>query len=476
MAHCLKTYILFFLALSFLTSISFSNNTSGEERWMAVYSNGKRVGYSYSSRKEAEGQTEAVEVMKLSVKLLDSPQEIDTRARYLLDGYRINEFDYEFKSPAGVTRAEGVRQGDRLQIKIKSVSEERELDFPGSEPMIPPSMLPEWLAAQKLEPGESYSALIFDPALIIMGSGPKSLNSVSNVLDTEIVDVPFLGGFETIKVVTFLPNMELTTWITDNGDVIKQAFPPEMTAFKDTKSNILKAGLTKWDVAAATSIPADTELKNARKLNYMKVRIEGVGSDAGFDFNDGYRQSSDDGTVEIRSGELSEIDTYTLPYGGGDFQTYLDEDELVQSGHREIILKSEEILNGETDSLRAASRINDWVYENLKKRGSATIPSALDVLKTGQGDCNEHSALFAALARAAGIPTKTVSGTLYIDRRFYYHAWNEVFVGKWVAVDPTFGQFPADATHIKFIEGDLQKSSRIMKAVGKINLKILEAS
>jgi transglutaminase-like putative cysteine protease len=69
-----------------------------------------------------------------------------------------------------------------------------------------------------------------------------------------------------------------------------------------------------------------------------------------------------------------------------------------------------------------------------------------------------------------------VSGTIYLDGRFYYHAWNEVYVGEWVAVDPTFGQVPADATHIKLVEGDLNETSVIMNAVGKINLKILEAS
>jgi hypothetical protein len=51
-----------------------------------------------------------------------------------------------------------------------------------------------------------------------------------------------------------------------------------------------------------------------------------------------------------------------------------------------------------------------------------------------------------------------------------------VYVGEWVAVDPTFGQVPADATHLKLVEGDLNKTSVIMNAAGKINLKILEAS
>jgi transglutaminase-like putative cysteine protease len=105
-----------------------------------------------------------------------------------------------------------------------------------------------------------------------------------------------------------------------------------------------------------------------------------------------------------------------------------------------------------------------------------SIPNALDVLKTRKGDCNEHATLFAALSRAAGIPTKVILGVVFLDGKFYYHAWNEVFVGNWIAVDPTLGQFPADASHIKFIEGDLGKSSEIIKLVGKIKLEVKEAS
>ena len=55
------------------------------------------------------------------------------------------------------------------------------------------------------------------------------------------------------------------------------------------------------------------------------------------------------------------------------------------------------------------------------------------------------------------------------------HAWPEVYVGKWVAVDPTFGQFPADATHIRLVEGGLDRQVTVVKLVGKLKVKILES-
>ena len=71
---------------------------------------------------------------------------------------------------------------------------------------------------------------------------------------------------------------------------------------------------------------------------------------------------------------------------------------------------------------------------------------------------------------------KLVLGLVYLDGKFYYHAWNEAFVGEWIAVDPTFGQLPADASHVKFLEGNLDKSSEILRLVGRIELDVVEAS
>ena len=61
-----------------------------------------------------------------------------------------------------------------------------------------------------------------------------------------------------------------------------------------------------------------------------------------------------------------------------------------------------------------------------------------------------------------------------VKNGFYYHAWPEVWLGGWVAVDPTFHQFPADATHIRFVTGNLDRQSEILKLVGKLRVEILE--
>jgi transglutaminase-like putative cysteine protease len=96
------------------------------------------------------------------------------------------------------------------------------------------------------------------------------------------------------------------------------------------------------------------------------------------------------------------------------------------------------------------------------------------------GDCNEHTALYVALARAAGIPSRIAVGLVHVRGAFYYHAWPEVYLagpagrGAWWPVDPTFDQFPADATHVRLTRGGLDRQAALTQVLGRLKIDILE--
>ncbi len=123
-----------------------------------------------------------------------------------------------------------------------------------------------------------------------------------------------------------------------------------------------------------------------------------------------------------------------------------------------------------------------WVYREVEKRPVLSLPNGLEVLRRKEGDCNEHTALYVSLARAAGVPARIAAGLVYTDQidgrpAFYYHAWPEVYLGgttPWVPLDPTFGQFPADATHLKLVEGDLDRQVEILGLMGQIGIQVRE--
>jgi hypothetical protein len=93
----------------------------------------------------------------------------------------------------------------------------------------------------------------------------------------------------------------------------------------------------------------------------------------------------------------------------------------------------------------------------------------------GAGDCNEHAVLFAALARAVGLPTRVVAGAVYLDEAFLYHAWCEVWLGRWVSVDPVLNQLPADATHLKFVVGGPDEHFAMIEIVGRLQVEVLSS-
>ena len=123
-----------------------------------------------------------------------------------------------------------------------------------------------------------------------------------------------------------------------------------------------------------------------------------------------------------------------------------------------------------------ALAIGQWVDKTLVKQMTVSLPSAVEVLASRRGDCNEHATLFAALARAAGVPARLCLGVVYLDGRFYYHAWNAVYCrARWIEVDPTFGEFPADAARLRLAEGDLTQQNRLLPAFGNLRIEVREA-
>ncbi|MHC4601357.1 MAG: transglutaminase-like domain-containing protein [Planctomycetota bacterium] len=103
--------------------------------------------------------------------------------------------------------------------------------------------------------------------------------------------------------------------------------------------------------------------------------------------------------------------------------------------------------------------------------------SIFDIIEKRRGDCSEHAHLFTALARAAGIPTREVGGLAYMGdeiRAFGGHAWCEVVLdGKWVPVDPTWGEAVADATHIGF---DDKAGTDYLSTMGRLSFRLVSVN
>jgi hypothetical protein len=155
---------------------------------------------------------------------------------------------------------------------------------------------------------------------------------------------------------------------------------------------------------------------------------------------------------------------------------WLARDARIQTDDPAILKQAAILKKGAATTGELAQRILDWVYKNIDKQYTPTFSNASETMKTRVGDCGEHAVLYVALARAAGLPAREVVGLVYSNELggFGYHAWAEVWIGRWAPVDPSWGQFPADASHIAFAFGGMEKQAEIISLMDAIELRKLE--
>jgi hypothetical protein len=229
------------------------------------------------------------------------------------------------------------------------------------------------------------------------------------------------------------------------------------------------------DLMAATSITLDKALGRVSRIDKLTLEVTGLDD---FTLPEAPRQRVASHKAGVTLLELSRdhpTDKPT-PLSKEDRLENLRATANMQSDHESLRKLAKEIVGDEKDPVKAATRIEKWVYKNLRKTYDANADDALTVLENKAGDCTEHTLLFTALARAAGIPAHEVGGLVYAggDKpSFGWHAWSEIHDGsQWVTVDPTFGQVYVDPTHIKFSEG--AEDQAYLNVAGKLKMKVVK--
>jgi transglutaminase-like putative cysteine protease len=161
-------------------------------------------------------------------------------------------------------------------------------------------------------------------------------------------------------------------------------------------------------------------------------------------------------------------------------ERYLRAEPLIESDDPGIRAEAAAAVAGTKGPRAVAERLTRAVNAMLDKKPTVSLPSAREVLRTKVGDCNEHTALYVAMARSIGLPSRIAVGLAYTRGAFFYHAWPEVYLdegggrGLWLPVDPTFNQFPADATHIRLARGGLDRQAVILPMIGRITMTIVD--
>lgn len=491
---------------SFLTQDAYIDIDNGElimrQDYLGHYLSNKKIGYSHFILKEDSSESAKKLPGKyflyqsdlyLRISLLGTAVEIKSKQTG-----EVNE-DLSLRAATTSYEASGQRisimttvDKNQLLVTTKSEGNSQETKIPISSPVYTTDIIHLLVARGGLEIGSQKTYPVYDAMTMSMG------DIIATVEDKETVEFPNGETTDAYRLELNFKGYKSTAWINKDGDIFKEKMQVAGISFTSVREkredatnmsfvaedvrNEPKADVT--DLIKLSSIKTKPPISNPQDVTSMKIELTGAKEDD-LVFDTEFQQ-----LLEVKENSLI-VQVKKLNYDNAkqatskgsppyettdpDIQNYLKDEPLIQSSHPRIRDKALEITAGSKTEWEACHAIALWLYREIDKEIRVTIPSALELLNTMKGDCNEHSTLFAALARSIGIPAKICAGLVYQDDGFYYHAWNEVNIGgKWYPIDSTLNRIEMDAAHIKLAEGSLEAQVEIAKLIGMLGVNILE--
>jgi len=461
-------------------------------QWRGVYYHGEKLGFTVSQTvaiddgDPAGAGFELQEDAELQMSLLGAttPAKIRTTAR-VNRAFELQAFDFSLDPGTGPITVSGKLNavgpdGSKRRRLILSVTsaggtrtEEREL---AEAPMLSLN-LARRLADSGLVSGRRYQWTVFDPATLqnaplMVDVGPREIvRTAGTPIPAFRVDMEFVG-------------LRTTSWVTDTGEVVREESPMGIISVREPAERaraLAVPGQMRRDLMqTAAVVPVITRrtpplppLDDPRDVVRLRLRLEGADLSS-LDLQ-GAGQTVDGDVIEIRDAQQ-----IVAQRGDPDLARYLAPEPFIESDDPEIRAEAETAVRGVSGARARAEALTRYVNSLLQKKPTVSLPSAREVLRTKIGDCNEHTALFVAMARAIGLPARIAVGLVFAHGAFYYHAWPEVYIdeggnrGLWLPVDPTFNQFPADTTHIRLVRGGLDKQAAIIPLLGRVKITVLD--
>lgn len=446
-----------------------------QEDWMGTYFQGRKMGF---TRVLTRWTPDTIEVdskvfFQIRSESVDQSTTINQKTRLSSD-FKFLSFSLLQEITGHRQQIEGRMDGNHLTYRVRSrgFDKEKTMDLPPD--VLPSSTFLLNLMASGLEVGQKGTLPLF----------LESFQMLVN-LDYEVLRQEKLQ-FEGRPVKTFaikqrFGGIETTMWVAEDGSVIKETTNQGFESFKESAkvAQKLDEPLSVSSLITMSLIKPSQPIDRPDQVREIIFYLKPLRSSELVPQDHRQRilktETLPNGFYRIALAVKTEPEMITdslsptkeLPLD----PKYLEDSAEVQSKHPMIRALARELVGDTQNNWQVVQDINRWVHINLQKELVDTV-TALDALHERRGECQSHTYLFTALARSAGIPTRIVNGLVYSKEfaGFLYHAWPEVYVGGWRALDPTFGQSVVDATHIKLTEGAKEGPFGLMEFVGKVEI------
>ena len=442
-----------------------------QEYWTGIVFNGNKIGYAHVQVRPAAGEGQAFEIAGESafrLRFLGFDKRIALRARDRVTAdLALESFEYAYHIDGSDLALSGVRRDGVLRVKVTNAGRTSERELPAADIVYPASAIGMIPVLRGLVAGGEYRYTVY------VGESQR-LAEVRQRVEGYERSTLFEGT--AWKVTTDLEGLRTTTWIDRLGrpvleiglnGVLIAGLEDERRAKRDLARAALGQDEALLDLGL---IRTATPIAVPRSATHLKLSVSSPAAGT-LPPND----SRQDCRV-VGTGTECVLRSVPSPAGPPE-PAYLQPSVAVPSTDPRIKELASTIVAGKTTAREQGQAMLDWIGRNIRKE-PADVFSALDVLETGRAECQGHAYLFAALARASGIPTRVANGLVYSAelKGFAYHAWNESLIdGAWIAIDPMFGQLQADATHLKLLYGEnLGDLAPLAAWIGATRVEVLE--
>jgi hypothetical protein len=466
----------------------------------AVMQGDKQVGFASSTIDTSLTMIEHRDYLVVDIPVGGTVRRATARTNIMLSrALRLRSFEVALEADQGPIRVVGEVQGDtslRIELRVgEGAPDTARLEVSG--PVLLPNMVPLAVALDdRPRVGKSMLLPVLDPT----AATPKTTRveiqaeSLFVVNDSSVFDSTsgrWVGVLpDTVRAWQLVgeSGSGIGGWVDAQGRLVattQMGFQlrrlPYEVAFENwrreseglTPPTAGASGSADRDIIESTAIAANRTLESS--MSRLRVRLGGVPL-TNFNLRGGRQRLRGDTLIVTRETPVMlDVLNEIVDEPRRRYFPDLFAEPFLEVEHPEIVALARRLAGESRNPRVVAQRINQWVHDSITKEVTIGIPSALHVLHTRRGDCNEHTQLFVALARASGVPARVASGLAYVNGKFYYHAWPEVLLRGWVAVDPTFGQFPADAAHLRFVHGGFARQAELIRLIGKLTIDVLEA-
>jgi hypothetical protein len=471
-----------------------------EEHWFIVKLQDQKCGYMFIGVKPEGREVHTRSLMSMEVRRDEHVVKItaDQQFRESQDGRPLG-----FRSVMTLAEKPMITEGTIENGRLKLTQEQYGTKQESTHDFDPEAKFAWGLQLEQrkhgLAPGTTFTVKSYDPGISI----DRSFELTLKVEGKEPITMPSGEKRELIKVTSKmdLQGMSISTlsWVDDEAE--PQVMDFNMGGFTvrvlaATKEQALE-GNAAPELFINTFVKVDKRISDNAKVVKYRLRLPDDKTDLKMPelpetpAQSVQRVNDHEAILTVRRLDWEAIRKASNKAAADPaMKAYLQASSTVDINDRRIKTHARRAVKGCKTPAEKADALRRYVTEFIENKSlDVGFATASEVVRTRKGDCSEHAVLLAALARAAGLPARGVSGIVQIPTgmlpassgsMFGYHMWTQVNIdGQWVDIDAALRQTDCNPTHIALAimplndEGMAGSVVSMLPLLGRLQMEVI---